>query len=154
MKQSSKSSGIHTWLILWKTARAVESYAHRNIQFLGLGVSDFGILEALLHKGPMPVSALGKKVLLLSSSMTAAVDRLEGLGLVERRDDPSDRRTRLISLTPKGTRLISTAFDQHARDMEEIMAPLTAKQRAKLVELLLKVGHHAASLAGSDKTFK
>ncbi len=145
-KQNSSTSGIHAWLLLWKTARAVETYAHRCIQSLELGVSDFGVLEALLHKGDLPINALGNKVLLTSSSMTAAVDRLESQGLVERKNDPNDRRARLVSLTSKGQRLIEQAFKIHAKDMEKIMSPLSEQERALLITLLQKLGHHAETI--------
>lgn len=145
-KQNQNATGIHTWLLLWKTARAVENYAHRQIQSLELGVSDFGVLEALLHKGDLPINALGSKVLLTSSSMTAAVDRLESQGLVERKNDPHDRRARLISLTVKGQKLIERAFKTHSRDMEQIMSPLSEQERNTLVTLLHKLGHHAENI--------
>jgi len=143
---SSNASGIHTWLLLWKTARAVETYAHRCIGTLALGVSDFGVLEALLHKGELPINALGNKVLLTSSSMTAAVDRLESQGLVERKNDPKDRRQRVVSLTAKGQKLIERAFKQHSKDMEQIMQPLSEQERTTLIGLLHKLGHHAETI--------
>jgi MarR family 2-MHQ and catechol resistance regulon transcriptional repressor len=108
---------------------------------MGLGLSDFGVLEALLHKGPLPVSALGKKVLLTSGSMTAAVDRLERRGLVERKFNASDRRARIVSLTAEGARLVRQAFDVHARDMEKAFAPLSKAEKDSLANLLRKVGH-------------
>lgn len=145
-KSKSNTSGIHAWLILWKTARAVESYAHRCIQSLELGVSDFGVLEALLHKGDLPINTLGNKVLLTSSSMTAAVDRLASQGLVERKNDPDDRRTRVVSLTLKGQKLIERAFKQHSQDMEQIMSPLSEQERNTLIGLLQKLGHHAETI--------
>ncbi len=145
-KPKSNTSGIHAWLILWKTARSVETYAHRCIQSLELGVSDFGVLEALLHKGDLPINALGNKVLLTSSSMTAAVDRLASQGLVERKNDPDDRRTRVVSLTQKGQKLIERAFKQHSHDMEQIMSPLSEQERNTLIELLHKLGHHAETI--------
>jgi len=54
--------------------------------------SDFAVLEALLHKGPLPVNEIGKKILLTSGSITVAIDRLEKRGLVERRAHGTDRR--------------------------------------------------------------
>jgi len=61
--------------------------------------SDFAVLEALLHKGPLPVNEIGKKVLLTSGSITVAVDRLETKGLVERRAHGTDRQARMVHLT-------------------------------------------------------
>lgn len=135
-----------TWLILWKTARAVEVYAQRSIQELGLGLSDFAVMEALLHKGALPINALGSSVLLTSSSMTAAIDRLENQELVRRTDDPNDRRTRIVCLTPKGTKLITAAFQKHAADIEKVMAPLSQQEKKMLSRLLLTIRESANSL--------
>src|SRR6476659_9847529 len=90
--QGAEPEGIHLWLVLWKACSAVRDYAIRDITSLGLGLSDFAILEVLLHKGPTPVNDIGAKVLLTSGSMTTAIDRLEARNLVERRTDPEDRR--------------------------------------------------------------
>src|SRR5438445_3358789 len=89
-------SGVHVFLVLWKAARAVESYAEKSITDLEMCGSDFAVLEALLHKGPLPVNEIGKKILLTSGSITVAVDRLEKRGLVERRAHGSDRRARIV----------------------------------------------------------
>src|SRR6267143_6555864 len=76
-KQKSESlkggSGVHVFLVLWKSARAVESYAEISITDLEMCGSDFAVLEALLHKGPLPVNEIGKKILLTSGSITVAV---------------------------------------------------------------------------------
>src|SRR6185503_19707190 len=94
-EQSLKGgSGVHVFLVLWKAARAVETYAVNSVSELQMCGSDFGVLEALLHKGPLPINEIGKKVLLTSGSITVAVDRLESKGLVERRASGTDH-TRL-----------------------------------------------------------
>lgn len=105
--------------------------------------SDFGVLEVLLHKGPLPVNTVGKRVLLTSGSITAAVDRLERRGLVERRASDMDRRARLVHLTGKGRQLIQRAFAEHAAVMEQVVSVLTASERATLVDLLRKLGRAA-----------
>src|SRR5207244_13232142 len=79
------------WTALWRASRTVEEHARRRIEGLGICPSDYGILAALVATGPMAVSALGKRVLLTSGSMTTAIDRLEQKGLVRRKDDPADR---------------------------------------------------------------
>ena len=70
-------TGPHIRLVLWKAAKAVEEIDRASIAQTGLGVSDFAIMEALFHKGPLPVNQIGEKVLLTSGSMTAAVNRIE-----------------------------------------------------------------------------
>lgn len=135
-----KRGAIHVWLVLWKAAHAIEQNAVRSVAEVGLGLSEFAVLEALLHKGPQPVNVIGKKVLLTSGSITAAVDRLESRKLVLRTQDPQDLRARIVELTGEGRRLISEAFRQHSMDMEETLGILSAGERAELVRLLKKAG--------------
>src|SRR5579872_1623511 len=105
-----KRGAIHVWLVLWKAAHAIEQNALRSVAGLGLGLSEFAVLEVLLHKGPQPVNIIGKKVLLTSGSITAAVDRLESRKLLRRTADPKDRRSRIVEFTEMGRCLIERAF--------------------------------------------
>lgn len=148
-KQSRK--GVHLWLLLWKTTKALEVYARRSVESTRLCLSDFGVLEALLHKGPLPVSALGKKILVSSGSVTAAVDRLERAGLVERMGAEADRRSRIVHLTEKGSELIERLFEEHARDMEQAFSFLDGRERDALAGLLRKLGHEAAGHGAPKK---
>src|SRR6266480_1105819 len=141
-------SGVHVFLVLWKAARALQAYAEKSVSELEIGGSDFAVLEALLHKGPLPVNEIGKKVLLTSGSMTVAVDRLEKKGLVERRAHGTDRRARIVHLTKEGKKLITRAYTQHAADLERLIsASLTTTERAALIRLLKKIGYQAADYA-------
>ncbi len=140
------SAGVHLWLILWKAFDSVREHATRHIHSLGIGLSDFGILESLLHKGPQPVNTVGTRMRLTSGSITAAIDRLEQKGLVERRNDPADRRTRVVHLTEPGRKLISCAFADHAAAMEQATSGLTPAEKAEAVRLLKKLGLHAQEL--------
>jgi len=140
-------SGVHVWLVLYRAARAVERNALASISDLGIGLSDFAILELLLHKGPMPVNDLGRKVLLSSGSITTAVSRLEEQKLVRRTVSASDKRARIVQLTDGGRKVIECAFDRHAGDMEEVMSVLKPRERTEFVRLLKKVGLWAAARA-------
>ena len=113
--------------------------------------SDFAVLEALLHKGPLPVNTIGRKVLLTSGSITTAVDRLERQQLVKRRAHPTDRRARVVHLTPAGRRLISRVFSDHQRDMDRAVSPLSPAERRTLVQLLKKLGLAAERALSPDK---
>ena len=140
---SRHPSGVRIFLVLSRAARAVEARALASIADTGLCASDFGVLEALLHKGPLPVNALGKMVLLTSGSMTAAVDRLTARRLVARKEDPHDRRVRVVALTPEGRRLIKSAFARHASDLEEVVSVLAGTERSVLLSLLRTLGQGA-----------
>src|SRR2546426_3579928 len=138
-------SGVHVFLVLWKAARAVEAYAEKSVSQLEMCGSDFAVLEALLHKGPLPINEIGKKVLLTSGSITVAVDRLETKGLVERRAHGTDRRARIVHLTKEGRKLITRVYANHAADVGRLAsASLTGAERKTLISLLKKIGYEAA----------
>jgi MarR family 2-MHQ and catechol resistance regulon transcriptional repressor len=142
-KTGSDTSGVHLWLVLWKAFRALEGHAERSIAGLGLCQSDFGVMEALLHKGPLSVKALGEKVFLTSGSMTAAIDRLERRGWVVRGDDPADRRSRIVRLTADGRKTIEALFADHERDMERAVEALSQAERELAIGLLKRLGQTA-----------
>src|SRR5258706_4477910 len=101
------TSGVHVWLVLMKTFRALGAVAEKsvNVEVTGLGDSDFRVLEVLLQKGPLPVNTIGPKVWLTPGSISVAVDRLEQKGLVKR-TTTEDRRGRRVELTAQGRSLI------------------------------------------------
>jgi MarR family transcriptional regulator, 2-MHQ and catechol-resistance regulon repressor len=135
-----KTEATHVFLVLWKTYRAMLAKAGKSIKKVGLCDSDFRVLEALLHKGPLPVNVIGEKVELTTGSITTAVDRMEAKWLVARKNHPDDRRVRLVELTAKGRRLIEKAYTQHAMDMEQAVSVLSREHRAVLVDLLKRLG--------------
>jgi MarR family 2-MHQ and catechol resistance regulon transcriptional repressor len=136
-------SGVHLWLVLMKAHRAIERRANASIGALGLCFSDFAILEILLHKGPLPVNAIGARVPLTSGSATTAIDRLESRGLARREVEAGDRRTRVVHLTAEGRGMIENAFVRHSADIEAATVGLTWKERATAIRLLRKLGKSA-----------
>jgi MarR family transcriptional regulator, 2-MHQ and catechol-resistance regulon repressor len=128
------------WLVLARAYAAIAAYVERPFGERGFGLTDFMILEALLHKGPLTISAIGEKILLASASMTSAIDRLEQRGLVRRTTDPEDRRVRLIELTREGRAFITPLYAHHVEDLEAIAVDLSAADRRALYEGLKKMG--------------
>jgi len=124
-----------------KTFHALAAIAEKslNIRPTGLGDSDFRVLEALLHKGPLPVNTIGPKVWLTPGSISVAVDRLEQKGLVKRKNT-DDRRVRRVELTARGRVLIRKHFREHVAAMEDVAAVLSKKERLILLRLLKKLG--------------
>lgn len=146
MGAKASPTATRTWMILWKATQSVSANARRNIETLGLGLTDFAVLEVLLHKGPLPVNTIGAKVFLTSGSVTTAIDRLEARGFVERAAHAGDRRSRIVHLTREGRKTIECAFSEHARTMEQVFSCLSGSERSALIELLKKLGHHAQNL--------
>src|SRR5713101_7771767 len=101
-KRAADVSGTHLWLVLMKAHRALERLAIQSIESYEVGLSDFEVMELLLHKGPQAVNEIGRRIALTSGAITTAVDRLEARGLVAREAHPGDRRARIVRLTPPG----------------------------------------------------
>ena len=140
MTRSDRITAPRLWLVITKSYRVLSLLAEQSIANAGLCLTDFAALEALLHKGPLTISQIQEKVLLASGSMTAAVDRLEKLGLVVRKASPNDRRARVLELTPQGKRLAASSFEKHAKDLEELMSALSEKELEQLHGSLKKLG--------------
>ena len=136
----------HVWLVMMKAMRALTRYAAAGIEETGLGLSDFAVLEVLLHRGPLPVNTIGPIVDLTPGSISIAVDRLFAKGLVSRVESAEDRRVRIVALTPRGEALIDSAFRKHSEQMKRVFSELSAEELRGLDLALKKVGRHAATL--------
>ena len=134
------STGVHLWLVFMKAFQALFPHAEESIKRTALGDSDFRVLEALLHKGPLPVNTIGPKVWLTPGSISVAVDRLVKKGLVSRNDHPDDRRVRRVELTPKGRALITRGFREHAAAMETCGGRPFKKRTADIAAAFEKIG--------------
>ena len=127
-----------------KLVRASESVVGRLVQNLraedDLTLSQFGVLEALMHLGPMCQRELGVKILKSSGNVTMVVDNLEKRGLVARRRSVEDRRVTEVDLTAKGRALIKGIFPRHAAEITAEMGRLTAAEQKQLGALCRKLG--------------
>src|ERR1700747_687274 len=142
----SNQATDHAWLVMMKAMRALTRYAAAGIEETGLGLSDFGVLEVLLNKGPLPVNTIGSIVDLTTGSISIAVDRLFAKGLVTRVESTEDRRVRIIALTPRGKDLIASAFRKHSGQMKKVFSELSPEELRGLHLALKKVGKRAAAL--------
>ena len=139
-ERAADGSGVRVWLVLMKAHRSLARHAARSIVSLDMCISDFAVLEVLLHKGPQSVSEIGRRVELTSGSITTAIDRLERRGLVARAAHASDRRARVVDLTPAGKALITPVFATHKQAMDRAAQGLSKTERATLIALLKKLG--------------
>lgn len=112
----------------------------------GIGESDFRVLEILLHKGPMPVNAIGPKVYLNPGSVSVAVDRLYKKGYVDRVECREDRRVRTVSLTEKGRQVFAPVFRQHTALIKRAFQDVSSEEMQQLEEILKKIGKRAENL--------
>src|SRR5450432_2873959 len=136
----------HVWIVMMKAMRALTRYAAAGIEATGLGLSDFGVLEVLLHKGPLPVNTIGPIVDLTAGSISTAVDRLVAKGLVSRVESAEDRRVRIVALTPRGKAPIDSSFRKHSAQMKRVFSELSPEELRGLEVALKKIGKRAAAL--------
>jgi len=135
-----ETSSAALWVVLARAYRSMASFVERSIAALDIGLSDFMILEALLHKGPLTMSELSDAALITNASMTAAIDRLEERAFVDRIADKQDRRVRRVQLTAQGTALIKRLYVRHERDLDEVMSGISPAERAELRRGLKAIG--------------
>lgn len=142
----SPDAALKLWVVLARAYAAIEEHAAEHVAQHGLTLAEFGILEALYHKGPMLLRELQRKILVSSGGITYLVDRLEGEGLVRRRPSPDDRRARYVELTGRGRRLIHRVFPEHADRLSDVLSALSGREQRQATELLRKLGRQAAGL--------
>ena len=131
---------LNTYVKLMRATESVTARAHRQLSTFGLSFSQFGVLEALYHRGPMSQSEIGQKILRSSGNMTMVIDNLEKRQLVKRERSQVDRRFFIIHLTEKGRKLISEIFPSHAREITREFDVLTASEQQTLGRLCKKLG--------------
>src|SRR5690242_743394 len=133
-----------------KAFQAMMPHAAESIGQTKLGDSDFRVLEALLHKGPLPVNTIGPKVNLTPGSISVAVDRLYAKGLVTRVESAKDRRIRIVALTPSGKELIVSIFRKHSADIRRAFAEIPSNALEQFERNLKKGGRHTEELSVSE----
>jgi MarR family 2-MHQ and catechol resistance regulon transcriptional repressor len=150
-RKAADVSGTHLWLVLMKAHRVLQRLATRSIESSEAGLSDFAVMEMLLHKGPQPVNEIGRRIELTSGAITTAVDRLESRGLVTREAHPSDRRARIVRLTTRGEEQAAKVFAGHKTAMDFAASGLSKTERTTLIQLLKKLGTSAGEQAATSQ---
>lgn len=142
-----QQNALQFWVKLSRAHSAISSRATADIARHGMTLAEFGILEALYHRGPMLLGEVQRRILVSSGGITFLVDRLTSKGLVERRQCENDKRARYATLTEKGERLVAEIFPAHALIIEQAVAGLNEEELAEASRLMRQVGLAAANAA-------
>ncbi len=137
---SQQRLALLTYGRLMRAANSLRTAASRQLEPTGLTLSQFAVLEALYHLGPMSLSEVAKKILTTGGNLTMVAGNLEKQGLVYRKCSSEDARVYILSLTPKGKKLIGEVFPDHAAAITNALEVLTLKEQKKLSELCKKLG--------------
>ncbi|HXT00142.1 MAG TPA: MarR family winged helix-turn-helix transcriptional regulator [Elusimicrobiota bacterium] len=135
---------LNAFIALSRAADSVESRTHAVMAEEGLTESQFGVLEALHHLGPLCAAELAKKVLRSKGNLTLVIANLERDGLARRTTREEDRRYRTVELTRKGRTLMEKTFPRHARLVAKTMGALEPGEQDELRRLCRKLGKAAA----------
>ena len=131
---------LNAFIKLIRAAQSVSGRVEAHLNELGLTVSQFGVLEALFHLGPLNQKNLAAKILKSTGNITMVIDNLEKRGLVKRTRDEQDRRHYSVGITPKGSGLITSFFPKHVARIVEELSVLSAPEHEALGKLCKKVG--------------
>jgi MarR family 2-MHQ and catechol resistance regulon transcriptional repressor len=140
-----RAAALRLFVVMNRALRAISESARHQAKQWDLSPTEFGVLEALYHKGPLPLSALADLILVTGASTTYTVKRLEERDLVRRRQSTEDQRFVFGELTDAGRALIAEIFPQHAEQLRRSMQGLSLEEKEQAAELLKRLGHAAAA---------
>jgi MarR family 2-MHQ and catechol resistance regulon transcriptional repressor len=132
-----------------KLMRAADTLTHRlnsTLDANDLTISQFGVLEALLHLGPLHLSVLAEKLLRTGGNLTLVARNLQKRGLVQKKQEGSDRRYYTLHLTPKGEQMIRRIFNKHVKLLTREFSVLNAADQRQLGRLCKRLGRHLQTL--------
>ncbi len=128
------TSALHAWTgaFMRRSVHDMQQFSRQS----GLSMAQFSTLMHLYHQGACGVSDIGSHLGVTNAAASQLIDRLVGLGYLERSEDPADRRVRQIAVTGSGSRLIESAIAARHRWMEELTGSLSPVQQQLIIEAL------------------
>ncbi len=131
---------LNTYVKLNRANESISTRIHHHLDIANLTVSQFGVLEALFHLGPLSQRDLAQKLLKSGGNITMVIDNLEKRQLVKRDRQTDDRRFITVCLTEKGRQLITEVFPRHVAAVMEEMSILTDSEQEELSRLCRRLG--------------
>jgi MarR family transcriptional regulator, 2-MHQ and catechol-resistance regulon repressor len=131
---------LDAYIKLMRAAGSVNARLERRLEARGLTENQFGVLEVLLHLGPLAQHVLGSKLFTSRGNITVIVDNLERRGLVRRERGATDRRYITVHLTDPGRALIERLFPDHVAAIVAEFSALTPAEQERLGALCRKLG--------------
>ncbi len=135
-----EKAALNAFINLMRCANSLGSRLNTSYIEHGLTGSQFGVLETLLHLGPLCQKELAKKLLVTGGNMTMVIDNLGKRELVERVRNKNDRRFYNINLTKKGKTLIQKIFPGHVEAIVKELGSLTQSEQIQVREICRKLG--------------
>ena len=143
---------LDAYVKLSRAAAAVEAAVNKHLADAGLTLSQFGVLEALWHLGPLSQGALARKILKSPANLTTVLDNLERRGLILRRRDPRDRRVLIVEPTDAGAERIARLFPHHVQRVVEAFSVLDHHEQHQLGRLCRQLGRAQSAGARAPRS--
>ena len=124
------TESIRAWMDVFMN-RSMRGWG-RFAKSTGLSMPQFGLLMQMHHKGACGMSEVSERFEITPAAASQLVDKLVQHGLIQREEDPQDRRAKLLNLTDKGRDLVQQGHVERYRWMEELGKKLTAEERAQV----------------------
>ncbi|MBN2279292.1 MAG: winged helix-turn-helix transcriptional regulator [Candidatus Marinimicrobia bacterium] len=140
-KEYSETSqlNLRSLVIFSRASQTVHRQEVQTIRASGLTVSQFGVLEALYHKGPLRISVVMEKILSTGGNMTVVINNLLKNGLIAKYSDPQDSRANIVELTPAGKGMMEKYFPDHVKNIDGIFSVLSEEEKKEMIRLLKKL---------------
>jgi DNA-binding MarR family transcriptional regulator len=128
------SDVIREWAVVFmhRSMRDIKRFMDES----GLSFSQINMLMRLVHQGTTGVSAIGERMGVTNAAASQAVERLVQMGLIERTEDPTDRRAKRLALTQAGIALIEKRIEARSQWLEQLTETLTEEQQEMIISAL------------------
>jgi len=133
---------LKTITILFRATNEIEKIIADDVLQYGLNPSEFGALEVLYHKGPLPVQSICEKVLIASSSMSYVIENLIKKDYISKTKDIKDKRYHIVELTEKGRNLMDDIYPKHVQKLRKYIDILNQDEELSLQTYLKRLGKH------------
>jgi DNA-binding MarR family transcriptional regulator len=137
---TEKEMNLKLIIVLGRMTKSMDKALTPEISRHGITMTQFGVLEALYHKGALTVNEIIDATLSSSGNMGIVITNLEKADLVKKTVSKLDKRSRKISLTDKGEKLIAKLFPEHVKDIIKAFQGLDITEKSTLIELVKKLG--------------
>lgn len=144
----SEIAALDAYIKLMRASETITARAHTVLSG-NLTLTQFGVLEALLHRGPLCAGEIAEKILKSAGNLTLVLANLERDGFITRTRDKHDARRWVVTLTASGRKRVSTLFPRVAAAITAEFSLLTAAEQAMLAELCKKLGRGSVSTSAN-----
>jgi len=146
---AEQAAALKLWVVLSRAHETVAELARRDVERGELSLTEFGVMEALFHKGDLTAGEVSKRVLLRSGSLTYVIDKLAERGLIRRKVCEEDKRRTYLQLTTAGNALMRKIWPGHAAVIELATSGLTLAEKRTVARLLRQMGLHAENVGAA-----